>query len=117
MIYNDVMAVKKSIKSEQLMFRASKQLAQSIRRAAAQHRRSVADWLRQTVEAALTDPEPSNLRSNENASWNEQVSRLAEEGWLAKGTQKKTPLLLEPPLGPGPSGVLEELLKERREGR
>jgi hypothetical protein len=110
--------MKKAKKSEQLMFRASKPLAQAIRKAAASRRRSVADWLRQTVEAALgtsNGKEPTS--PDATSSWNEQVDKLAQEGWLIKGTQKKTQRLLEPPPGKGPSGVLDALLQERREGR
>ena len=118
MEYNDVMALKKATKSEQLMFRASKQLAQSVRRAAARHRRSVADWLRQTVESALAaTPPPRTKQPNDNSTWGDEVRRLTAEGWLLKGTQRKTPRLLEPPPGVGPSGVLDALLNERREGR
>ena len=106
--------IKKPIKSEQLMFRASKSLASAIRRAASRDRRSVADWLRETIETALGN---AGSRSRKSLTWEEQIDKLAIEGRLLRGTQKKPSFLLEPPPGPGPAGVLDALLDERRTGR
>lgn len=122
MIYNTEMPnrkpIKKHIKSEQLMFRASKPLASAIRKAAANQRRTVADWLRQTIENALAGRPAQKAPSGERPlSWNEQIDKLTEEGFLVKGTQRKPKWLLRPPPGNGPSGVLDALLEERREGR
>ena len=106
--------IKKQLKSEQLMFRASKSLARAIRKAAADQGRSVADWLRQTIENALGS---TSSRVPKSLTWEDQIDKLAAAGHLIKGTQEKPSWLLEPPPGPGPAGVLDALLDERRTGR
>jgi len=49
--------------------------------------------------------------------WRAQRKKLAAAGLLILGTQRKSPRVLEPPAGPGPAGVLDALLDQRRHGR
>lgn len=113
MIYNVAMPYRKPIKSEQLMFRASKRLAQAIRKAAHRDNLTVAAWIRQALENILIGPAQENVAT----SWEEQIEKLAASGHLIRGTKEKPGWLRTPPPGPGPAGVLDALLEERRTGR
>jgi hypothetical protein len=113
MIYNLIMSSRKWIKSEPVMFRASKPLVQAIRKAAARQHRTVADWVRTTIEAALS----KTLANDPDSSWAKRLEGLTAEGRVIQGTRRKSSRLLDPPPGPGPAGVLDALLEERRSGR
>jgi hypothetical protein len=117
MIYNQTMPhrkpIKAQLKSEQLMFRASKKLAQEIRKAAARDNLTVAAWIRWTLEKTLADAAPATVARN----WEEQIEKLAASGQLIRGTKEKPDWLRTPPPGPGPAGVLDALLEERRAER
>ncbi|MBI4601072.1 MAG: hypothetical protein HY721_03840 [Planctomycetes bacterium] len=47
----------------------------------------------------------------------EELRRLADEGVICRAKQRLADYLKLPPSGPSPSGVLEELLREREHGR